>query len=70
MGEIFQDYSQIHDFEADFPQKVSHKILNLEDYYNKSFSDLSVCYNLKVLCFVGILQVLRSEFLKFRILEI
>ena len=28
MGEIFQDYSWIQDFEADFPQKISLKILN------------------------------------------
>ena len=28
MGEGFQDYSWIQDFEADFPQKVSLKILN------------------------------------------
>ena len=26
MGESFQDYSWIQDFEADFPQKVSLKI--------------------------------------------
>ena len=28
MGKSFQDYSWIHDFEADFPQKVSLKMLN------------------------------------------
>ena len=28
MGESFQDYSWIQDFEADFPWKVSLKILN------------------------------------------
>ena len=28
MGESFQDYSWVQDFEADFPQKVSLKILN------------------------------------------
>ena len=28
MGEGFQDYSCIQDFEADFPQTVSPKILN------------------------------------------
>ena len=28
MGESFQDYSRIQDFEADFPQKVSLKMLN------------------------------------------
>ena len=29
MGESFQHYSRIQDFEADFPWKVSLKILNL-----------------------------------------
>ena len=28
MGESLQDYSWIQDFEADFPQKFSLKILN------------------------------------------
>ena len=28
MGESFQDHSWIQDFETDFPQKVSLKILN------------------------------------------
>ena len=28
VGESFQDYSWIQDFEADFPQKVSLKMLN------------------------------------------
>ena len=28
MGESFQDYSSIQDFEADFTQKVSLKMLN------------------------------------------
>ena len=28
MGESFEDYSWIQDFEADFPQKVSLKMLN------------------------------------------
>ena len=42
MGESYQDYSWIQDFEADFPQKVSLKMLNYEDYY--SYSDLfSIC---------------------------
>ena len=42
MGESFQDYSWIQDFEADFPQKVHLKMLNLGDH--NSFSDLfSVC---------------------------
>ena len=45
ISESFQDYSQIQNFEADFPpQKVSLKILNLEDYYNKSFSDILSVY--------------------------
>ena len=42
MGESFQDYFWIQDFEADFPQKVSLKMLNYGDY--NSFSDLfSAC---------------------------
>ena len=42
MGKSFQDYSLIQDFEADFPQKVSLKMLNLGDH--NSCSDLfSVC---------------------------
>ena len=28
MGDFFQDYSWIQDFEADFPQKVNLKMLN------------------------------------------
>ena len=40
--ESFQDYSWIQDFEADFPQKVSLKMLNWADF--NSFIDLfSVC---------------------------
>ena len=31
-GESFQDYTQIQNFEADFPWKVSLKILNEADY--------------------------------------
>ena len=42
MGRSFQDYSQIQIFEADFPQKVSLKMLNLADY--DSFSDLFSVY--------------------------
>ena len=38
MGESFQDYSLIQDFKADFPEKVSLKMLNSADYYR--FSDL------------------------------
>ena len=38
MGESLQDYSWIQDFEADFPQKVSLKMLNSAG--NSSFSDL------------------------------
>ena len=36
MGESFQDYSRFLNFEADFPQKVSLKILNLADYNSLS----------------------------------
>ena len=31
MGESFQDHSLIQDFEADFPKKVSLKMLNWTD---------------------------------------
>ena len=42
IGESFQDYSWIQDFEADFLWKVSLKILNSVDY--DSFSDLFSVY--------------------------
>ena len=42
MGESFQDCSWIQDFEADFPKKVSLKILNLAD--SNSFFDLFSVY--------------------------
>ena len=38
MGESFQDYSCIQDFEVDFPQKVSLKMLNQGDYNSFIFS--------------------------------
>ena len=38
MGESFQDYSRIQDFEVDFLWKVCLKILNKADY--NSYSDL------------------------------
>ena len=38
MGESFQDYSLIQDIEADFPEKVSLKILYWGD--SNSFFDL------------------------------
>ena len=38
MGESYQDYSWIQDFEADFLWKVSLKMLNEADF--KSSSDL------------------------------
>ena len=37
MVESFQDYSWIQDFEADFPLKVSLKMLNLGDYNRFSY---------------------------------
>ena len=62
MGEIFQDYSWIQDFEADFLWKVSLKILNYAEY--NSFSDIYTIdlktikhLNLKYLYFEGILWV-------------
>ena len=42
MGESFQDYSWTQDFEADFPQEVSLKILNYGDH-NSFFDLFSVC---------------------------
>ena len=75
MGESFQDYFGIQDFEADFLWKVSLKILNKADSHG--FFDFISVYlktiahlNLKLLIFIGILQVLRFNFQKFRILEI
>ena len=41
MAESFHDYSVIQDFEADFPQKVSLKILNYADFYG-FFDSISV----------------------------
>ena len=38
MDESFQDYSPIQNFEADFPQKVGLKMLNIGDC--NRFSDL------------------------------
>ena len=67
MGESFQDYSWIPDFEADFPQKVILKILNQADSY--IFFDLISVYLktfkhfiLKLFIFIGKLQVLRFDF--------
>ena len=74
-GESFQDYSWIQDFEADILRKVSLKMLNYGDH--NSFSDLfsvflrifdHLTWNCEYL--MGMLQVLRLEFGKFRILEI
>ena len=62
MGESFQDYSWIHDFEADFPSSFFDLFL----VYLKTIDHL----NLKLWIFVGILQVLGFDFKKFRILEI
>ena len=42
MGESFQDYSWIQDFEADFPEKFSLKMLNSAG--NNSFSNLVSVY--------------------------
>ena len=72
MGESFQDYSGIQDFEVDILWKVSLKILNLADS-NSFFSLFSInlkaidCLNLELLLFIGILQVLNYDFQKFRI---
>ena len=36
MDESFQDYSWIQDLEADFPQRVSLKMLNKADFNSDS----------------------------------
>ena len=75
MGESFQDYSWIQDFEADFPQKVSLKMLNKGDYNRFSYS-YTVCLkttghlNLKLWIFSGHTASLKIGVSKFRILEI
>ena len=72
---VFRIIPEFRILRLDFPQKVSLKILNLADSYG--FFDLISGYlktidhlNLKLLIFVGILQVSRFDFQKFRILEI
>ena len=75
MGENFQDCSWIQDFEADFLWKVSLKILNFADFYGilgvfSVYLKTIDSVNFKLLIFIGILQVLRYDFQKFRILEI
>ena len=69
MGESFQDYSWIQDFEDDFPQKVILKMLNKGNYI--SFSDLfSVCLRvidhliLKLWIFSGHTASFKIEILK------
>ena len=42
MGKRFQDKYRIHDFEADFPQKVSLKMLNPAHY--SCISDSFIVY--------------------------
>ena len=71
LGENFQDCSWIQDFEAHFSQKVSLKILNMADSDLFSvYLKMIDCLNLKLSIFIGILQVLRCDIQKFRILEI
>ena len=70
--ESLHDCSWIQDFEADFPKKVSLKMLNLKDYNSIShlFSvSLKTLGHLhwQLLVFVGMILVLIIEFLKFRI---
>ena len=74
MGESFQDYSWIQNFEADFLWKVSLKMLNYGDYNRFSYLHW-VCLktidhiNFKLWIFSGYTASLRSEFWKFRIFE-
>ena len=70
MGESFQNYSRIQDFEADFPQKVSLKMMNKADF--NSFSDLLSVHlwaidhlNLKLLTLCRHRFEFRKGFLKF-----
>ena len=71
MGESFQDYSLIQDFEADFPQKVSLKMLNLADFNSSDLFSVHLWAIGHLKHFVGMKQVLRFEFWKkFKILEI
>ena len=66
---VYMDYSWIQDFEADFPEKVSLKIPNLAGSTSFFQIDLFSVYlntidhlNLKLLIFIGILQVLDMVF--------
>ena len=65
MGESFQDYSWIQDFEAEFPQKVGLKMLNYADFssFSDLFSDFWAIDHLYWNCyyFVGIQLVLRVQ---------
>ena len=65
IDESFQDYSWIQDFEADFPQKVSLKILNKGD--NSCFSDLFSVY-LKAIDHLNLkLWIFREHIASFKI---
>ena len=59
MGESIQDYSWIQDFEADFPKKVSLKMLNPTDYV--SFSDLVSVIEIYLTIYFGIFNILEAH---------
>ena len=75
MGESFRIIPEFRILRLTFHRKVSLKILNYAASYGV-FDLISVYLktidhlNLKLLIFIGILHVLRSEFQKFRIMEI
>ena len=62
MGESFQDYSWIQDFEYGKSAPKSW----ISQFIQKTIDHL----NLILFIFIGILQVLRFDFQKFRIFEI
>ena len=72
MGKKFQDYSGIQGFVAEFRNSaskfliISCGVFDLISVYLRTIDHL----NLKLLIFLGILQVLRFDFQKLRILEI
>ena len=66
MGEIFQDYSRIQDFEADFPSADYNSFSDLLPDCLKTIDHL----NLKLLMFCRHTTSFKSLIFKFRILEI
>ena len=68
MGESFQEYSWIQDFEADFPKNAElGRLLKVLWFILVCLKRIG---HINIKIWMGILQVLRSEFRKFGILEI